>query len=214
MQDVLREITRPLDPGAGARPTSIIQREGYIAGLAALSILAYLVLRYGTSQPPWTYDAPLIVAVAGGGIPLILDLGKHVIAGKLGADLLAGMSIVTAVLMGEYLVAAIVVLMLSGGTALEQYATRRASSVLNALAHRMPRIAHRSLNSGLVDVALDEIVPGERLVVFPHEICPVDGTVLEGQGSMDESYLTGEPFLIPKAPGSQVLSGAINGEHA
>jgi heavy metal translocating P-type ATPase len=130
----------------------------------------------------------------------------------MGADLLAGVSILTAVLMGEYLVGAIVVLMLSGGTALEQYATRRASSVLNALANRMPRIGHRSVNSGFTDVSLDEIAIGDRLIVLPHEICPVDGTVLDGHGTMDESYLTGEPFLISKTPGAQVLSGAINGE--
>src|SRR5262249_40357473 len=52
------------------------------------------------------------------------------------------------------------------------------------------------------------------LIVFPHEICPVDGTVLEGHGTMDESYLTGEPYLMSKAPGSEVLSGSINGETA
>jgi heavy metal translocating P-type ATPase len=51
-------------------------------------------------------------------------------------------------------------------------------------------------------------------MVYPHEICPVDGVILEGHGVMDESYLTGEPFLMPKAPGSEVFSGAINGENA
>ncbi len=179
-----------------------------------LCIAAHLLLRYGFSVSHWAADAPLIIAVVAGGIPLIIDLAKHMLSGEFGADLLAGVSIVTAVLMGEYLVGAIVVLMLSGGAALEQYATRRASSVLNALANRMPRIAHRSTNSGFTDVALEEIVIGDRVTVLPHEICPLDGTVLEGHGSMDESYLTGEPFLISKTPGSQVLSGAINGENA
>jgi heavy metal translocating P-type ATPase len=172
------------------------------------------VLRYGLGASAWVCDAPLIIAIAVGGIPLLIELGKRTIAGEFGSDLLAGISIVTAVLMGQYLVGAIVVLMLSGGTALEQYATRRASSVLNALANRMPRIGHRSRNSGFTDVSLEEIVVGDRLIVLPHEICPVDGTVIEGHGSMDESYLTGEPFLISKTPGSQVLSGAINGENA
>ena len=143
-----------------------------------------------------------------GGIPVIIVLSRHMVAGEFGADLLAAASFMTAILMGEDLVAAVVVLMLSGGTALDQYATRRASSVLNALANRMPRIAHRCLNSGFADVALEEVVIGDRLIVLPHEICRLDGTVLEGHGSMDESYLTGEPFLISKTPGSPVLSGA------
>jgi len=104
--------------------------------------------------------------------------------------------------------------MLSSGTALEQYATQRASSVLAALAKRMPRNAHRLTGSRIVAIDLDEVRVGDRLVVLPHEICPVDGTVTSGRGAMDEAYLTGEPFVIAKAPGSDVLSGAVNGDEA
>jgi heavy metal translocating P-type ATPase len=118
------------------------------------------------------------------------------------------------VLLGEPIVACIVILMLSGGEALEQFATRRASAILEALSRRMPSIAHRKGPSGLVDIQLSEISIGQALVVLPHELCPVDGVVIGGHGWMDESYLTGEPFRISKAPGSQVLSGAINGDAA
>ena len=104
--------------------------------------------------------------------------------------------------------------MLSGGEALEQFATRRASSVLDALAKRMPQVAHRKLGPKVEEVQLDEVQVGDRLIVLPHEICPVDGVVVDGRGIMDESYLTGEPFEISKTPGSKVLSGAINGEMA
>jgi cation transport ATPase len=48
-------------------------------------------------------------------------------------------------------------------------------------------------------------------VILPHELVPSDGVVLKGHGSMDESFLTGEPFEIEKAPGSELMSGAING---
>ena len=206
----------PAEPSAlRARAVSQrVQQETYIAILAAVSILAYVALRYTMDVSPGWAEIPLLIAVAVGGIPLVLSLGRSLFAGEFGSDLLAGTSIVTAVVMREYLVAAIVVLMLSGGTALEQYATRRASSVLHALAKRMPNIAHRSIDSKFADVSLDQIAIGDKLVVLPHEICPVDGTVLEGDGSMDESYLTGEPFLISKTPGAPVLSGAINGESA
>ena len=77
---------------------------------------------------------------------------------------------------------------------------------------RVPSIAHRREVSGLKDLKLDEIRLGDELTILPHEICPVDGTVLEGHGVMDEAYLTGEPYQISKTPGSTVLSGAINGE--
>ena len=220
MPDVFRPVAARDHP-AGQRVAQTIisrilgiHREAYIASLAALSIGLSLLFRYGLRASPAVSDAPLWLALAVGGIPLIIALSKRLLKREFGSDLLAGVSIVTAVLMGEYLVGTIVVLMLSGGTALEQYATRRASSVLEALAKRMPQMAHRSVNSRLTDVSLEEIGIGDRVIVLPHEICPVDGTVLDGHGSMDESYLTGEPFLISKAPGAQVLSGAINGESA
>ena len=104
--------------------------------------------------------------------------------------------------------------MLSGGEALENYALRNASSVLRALAKRMPAIAHRKRDSVIADVALDDIAVGDTLVVYPHDICPVDGTVIDGHGVMNEAFLTGEPFEITKAPGSAVISGAVNGESA
>jgi heavy metal translocating P-type ATPase len=133
---------------------------------------------------------------------------------EFGSDLLAGFSIVTGVLLHEYLVACIVVLMLSGGSALEVYATRHASALLGALAKRMPKTAHLIKDLKMKDVSVEQIVAGDRLVVLPHEICPVDGEVVEGHGDMDESYLTGEPFDISKVPGSAVLSGAVNGDAA
>jgi cation transport ATPase len=109
---------------------------------------------------------------------------------KFGSDLLAGISIVTAVLLGEYLAGALVVLMLSGGEALESYAIHSASSVLRALAQRMPSLAHRRQEGQVVDVPLSDVMIGDTLVIFPHDICPVDGIVTEGRGIMDESFLT------------------------
>ena len=157
---------------------------------------------------------PLLMALAVGGLPILAVLAKKLWAREFGSDLLAGISILSSVLLGQYVVAAIIVLMLSGGAALEQFATRKASSVLDALAKRMPQIAHRKHGTLMEDVALDFVNVGDQLIVFPHEICPVDGVVVDGRGVMDESYLTGEPFQISKTPGSKVLSGAINGDMA
>src|SRR5579864_8985608 len=185
-----------------------------ISVLAIGAILLHLILRYALATSRTIYLAPLIAALIFGGIPLVVTLTKKAFAREFGSDLLAGISIVTAVLLGEYLVGAIVILMLSGGTALEEFASRRASSVLDALAKRMPQVAHRKNGPNLSDVRLRDIAIGDVLVVFPHEICPVDGVVVEGHGKMNEAYLTGEPFEISKTPGSAVLSGAINGETA
>lgn len=155
----------------------------------------------------------LLVAIAGASMPLLISLVQQVLGGKFSVDLLAFLSIVTSLILGQYWVAAIVVLMLSGGQALESYATGRASSVLRALAKRMPQTAHRA-GKEAADVPIDTVKVDDELMIYPHEICPVDGIVIDGQGSMDESYLTGEPFLIAKAPGTTVLSGSINGNAA
>ena len=159
-------------------------------------------------------ELPLVVMLVLGGVPLVWDLLTKLFAGTFGSDLLAGISIVTSVLLGEYLAGVLVVLMLSGGAALESRAVSRAGDVLAALARRMPTLAHRKTTAGMTDVPLGEITVGDVIVVLPHEICPVDGTVVSGRGAMDESYLTGEPYRMAKAPGSAVLSGSINGEAA
>ena len=190
---------------------SSFNRETLIAGLAVGGIAVHLVLRFSnTAAAPW----PLFIVLALGGGPLVVGLARKALNRQFGSDLLAGLSIVTAVMLQEYLAGALVVLMLSGGEALEAYAVGRASSVLHALAKRMPSIAHRRTDHRVEDVSLDAIRIDDPLVVFPHEICPVDGIVVEGHGVMDESYLTGEPFMMPKAPGVSVFSGAINGQSA
>jgi len=189
-------------------------RDTYIAAVTVIAIVAHLILRYGTHVPAPIYLGPLFLALIVGGIPILLSLGKKLWQREFGSDLLAGISIVASVVMGEYLVGSIIVLMLSGGTALEQFATRKASSVLDALAKRMPQLAHRQRGTSIEDINLEQVQVTDYVIVLPHEICPVDGVVVEGHGVMDESYLTGEPFEISKTPGSKVLSGAINGDMA
>jgi heavy metal translocating P-type ATPase len=188
-------------------------KETYIALFSALGISVHLTVKYIVRAPDWG-AYPLILVLLAGGTPLLWDLLKRTMQREFGSDILAGLSIAVSVFLGEYLAGAIIVLMLSGGVALEHYATRRASAVLSALAKRMPRNAHKLTKQGVSNVDLSQVQIADRLVVFPHEICPVDGTVIGGRGTMDESYLTGEPFLIAKVPGANVLSGAVNGETA
>ena len=185
-----------------------------IAGFAIVCILLHLVLRFAFRTTPEIYQIPLLATLVLGGLPLLYELLGKVLKREFGADLLGGISIITSVLLGEYLAGSIIVLMLAGGEALESYALRSASSVLAALAKRMPSVAHRKRAAEMQDVSLAEIAVGDTLVIYPHEICPADGVVMEGHGTMDESYLTGEPFQISKTSGSPVISGAINGESA
>ncbi|MEO6810756.1 MAG: heavy metal translocating P-type ATPase [Isosphaeraceae bacterium] len=192
--------------------------EVVIAAIAIVGIGLHLILRFGPGTAGTvfgspSYNVPLFVALAAG-IPLLLSLANHLFRWEFNADLLAGISIVTSVILGEYLAGTLVVLMLSGGQALESYAVRRASFALEALARRLPFLAHRKNGSAVEDVPLADVEVGDILVIFPHETCPVDGVVLDGRSTMNESYLTGEPFLLLKTTGSAVLSGAINSDGA
>ncbi len=184
-------------------------KDAPIAIFTCVAIFTYLLLHYVWPIASWD-TLPLYLALLAGGLPLLVGLVRQLFKLEFGADWLAGFSIVTATLLHQYLVACIVVLMLSGGSALEQYATRKASSALRALAKRMPTTAHRVTEAGSTIINVQDVIVGDALAIYPHEICPVDGEVIEGHGEMDESYLTGEPYEMAKAPGSQVLSGAIN----
>lgn len=193
---------------------TFFSRDTAIAAIAILGVLLHLVLRLAYGILDGREAIPLITALLLGGIPQVWTVSRRVLSGRLDADILAMVSIVTSIILREYLAGTIIVLMLAGGTVLEQYATGRASSVLDALAQRMPRIAHRIKDDTTEDLPIEAITPGDLLVIYPHETCPVDGVVTIGRGTMNEAYLTGEPYLLSKSPGSNVLSGAMNGDSA
>ena len=186
--------------------TLAARKQALIAVLALVAIALHLALHWAQ----W----PLWGALALGGVPLVFDLLTKLARRQFGSDLLAGISIVASVWLGEYLAGTLVVLMLSGGEALENYAVKNASSALDALARRMPTRAHRTADGHMEDVELNDVQVGDTLIVMPHETCPVDGVVIAGHGTMDESYLTGEPYVMSKTPGVAVLSGAVNGASA
>ena len=204
-------MNQPSSTNPSAGETKVSRKHLSIAVLSLLAMALHGV--FWAASLKQAMDWPLWVALLFGGGPLTWDLLKKVWARQFGADLLAGVSIVTSLILGEYLAGVLVVLMLSGGEALEVYAVQSASSVLKALANRMPATAHRK-NDGkdLIEIPTADIRIGDHIVILPHETCPVDGTVVEGHGVMDESYLTGEPYTMSKTPGTQVLSGAINGD--
>lgn len=183
----------------------------FIISCALIAIFLSMISSVTTTLPP---NAPLLVVIVFAGIPAFLQILLKLIKGDLGADSLAAIALVTAVVLNEYLAAVIIILMLASGQALEAYAMRKASSVLLALAKRMPNIVHRKNENDITDILLKDVRVDDHILIYPHETCPADGIVIEGQGSMDESYLTGEPYHISKIPGTSVLSGAINGESA
>ena len=160
------------------------------------------------------------VGVAAFVVWTLVGMVRDVMRGHVGLDILAVVAMVATLAVGEYLASLIIVLMLSGGQALEDFAARRAKRDLTALLDRSPRIAHVIVHplSGesdeVRDVAVDDVVVGDVLLVRPSEIVPVDGVLLSESGSFDESSLTGESLPVTREVGGDVLSGAINGTRA
>jgi heavy metal translocating P-type ATPase len=150
----------------------------------------------------------------------LVGMVRDVLRGHVGLDILAVVAMVATLAVGEYVAALIIVLMLSGGRALEDFAGRRAKRDLTALLDRSPRVAHvlRHLDTSpadeLEDVAVDEVAIGDVLLVRPGEIVPVDGVLLTESGTFDESSLTGESLPVTRAAGEEALSGAVNGVRA
>src|SRR5205085_2447923 len=145
-----------------------------------------------------------------GGIPLLWETVQQFLHKEFSVDVIAILAIGGSLLLGEYLAGAFVVLMLSGGEALEAYALRRARSSLSALAERAPRSAHIWRGEELVSIPVEQVEVGMEIVVKPGELIPVDGVVVRGSSSVSEADLTGEPVPVRKSHGTAMLSGSVN----
>lgn len=154
----------------------------------------------------WTLAGIVLV----GGIPLLWDTAQQLMRREFGVDVLALLAIGGSFILGQYLAGAIIVLMLSGGEALEAFALRRAKRSLTGLVERAPRIAHVQAGNEVLTVPADEIEVETEVIVKPGEIIPVDGVVSEGESSVSEADLTGEPTPVRKVPGTLTLSGSVN----
>jgi heavy metal translocating P-type ATPase len=152
----------------------------------------------------------LAIVAIGELLPLLANMWQDVRSGKYGIDILAATAILASVILGEYWAAIVVVLMLTGGEALEDFAEHRAKRELDTLLAHAPQKAHVIRKGKTIDVRVNELRPGDKLLIKPGELVPVDGVIIEGTASFDESSLTGESLPQAKQVGDQILSGAVN----
>ena len=177
-----------------------------IAGIA-------LILQYGFHYP---LLAQIIVTIAGAIVALMMLVGmvKTLRSGKYGVDLLAILAVVATLAVGEYWAAMVILVMLTGGDALEDYAAQKANTELKALLDNSPRFAHVATPDGSKDVPVNNVPVGAKIIVKPGELVPIDGLIIKGTGEFDESSLTGEARPVAKMVGDTVMSGSINGDEA
>lgn len=189
-----------------------------LVGVTLLVGLVVLILALSGEGP----TAQVIATVYVGGVVLWTMVGmiKDMLHGNFGLDILAVIAMIATLAVGEYGAALIIVLMLTGGEALEDYASNRAKGALTALLDQTPQTAHllkadpQTGEETLVDVAAGEVAVGDRIVVRPGEVVPVDCELLSPRGSFDEAAITGESLPVNLETGGEVPSGAVNGDEA
>src|ERR1700675_164843 len=168
---------------------------GIAAGAAGRSDLADLFW--------WLATAPVVAGLA-------VSIVRDFLAGRLGVDAIALVSMSAALALGQPLAGAVVALMYSGGNVLEDIAVARAEHDLRSLVDRAPRVAHRCVNDHIEEVPISAVAIGDQLMVRAGEIVPVDGVVTSSAATIDESALTGRPIPAVKPCGAAILSGSLN----
>jgi len=176
---------------------------GLIAGLAF-----YFAGRRDIANIVWF--AGVVPALAALTVEILRSIGR----GEVGLDIVAALSMTAALVFGETLAAAVVAVMYSGGTFLESFAEGRARREMHDLLSRVPRTATRHRNGGLEDIPLEEIAPGDRLLIRQGDVVPVDGTVASDAAFVDTSALTGESLPVRLARGAEAMSGSTNAGEA
>jgi heavy metal translocating P-type ATPase len=183
-------------------------RERLLAIVAFVAIVVGAVLwlfdEPGWADTIWGVGAAIVL------VPLTVDTARSLLKGDVGVDAIALVAIAGALILGEQLAGAIVALMMSGGAALEAWAAGRARRELRLLVERAPRVAHRHGADGVEEVPVEQLAPGDLVVVRAGEVVPADGVVEGPDAIVDQSALTGEPLPVTVPAGGEVRSGTSN----
>lgn len=173
-------------------------------GALALGVAAWAI---GSGQAAtWIWGIGTVPVAAG----LLVSMIREVVAGRVGVDAIAFVSMSGAILLGETLAGIVVAVMYAGGNVLEDFAVGRAERELKSLVDRAPRVAHRLRGCRVGDVPIEQVAIGDVVLVRAGEIVPVDGVVASAGATLDEAALTGEPIPVSRRKGEAARSGAVN----
>jgi heavy metal translocating P-type ATPase/RND family efflux transporter MFP subunit len=177
-----------------------------IIALAALSVGLAAAFTGHNGLARWIWAVGTIPVVAG----LAISIARDVLAGRMGVDAVAFVSMAAALTLGQTLAGVVVAIMYAGGNALEDFAVGRAERDLKSLIDRAPRVAHRKTGESFEDIPIDKVAVGDGIIVRAGEVVPVDGQITSLNASLDESAVTGEPIPVTRFTGDAARSGAIN----
>lgn len=183
----------------------------FVPALVLAGLIAALIF-YFVRENKNASDILLITLIVGT-LPLAYRMFRALLKGRFGIDIIAILAIAAAFFLKEYLAGTVILLMLSGGEALEDYALRRARKELASLISNAPSVAHVKQAQGIKDIPAGSVKIGDLIVIKPGEVVPVDGLVISGASEVDESALTGESLPVEKKLSSLLLSGSVNKEN-
>ena len=191
--------------GPGTRTLAALVPATAVAVILLGAFEQYVLARPDLAQAIW------LVGLLGAGFPVVWRTLRAAVQGKFNTDLVATLSIVTAAIIGQPFAGLVIVLMQTGGEALEKFAERRASAAVRELEKAAPRIAHLLTPSrGLIDVPVDVLKPGDIFLLRPGDLVSCDGVVVSGVSEIDASQLTGEAIPVAAMAGTKVMSGSLN----
>lgn len=147
-------------------------------------------------------------------ITMLREMIHTLESGRWGVDILAIIAVVSTMIVGDYWAAWMILIMLTGGDSLEDYATSQADKELRSLLQNSPRIADKLVNGKIEEVKVDDLKIGDIVLIKPASQVPVDGEIIKGNSSFDQSSLTGESVPVDKKVGDNLMSGSINGDAA
>lgn len=205
-----------LERDVSGMPSAAVNAKGTRSILPSSPFLPIAALLVG-GVAQFSFDVPVIaqglwtLGLIVAGFPVVWRTLRAARHGNYATDVVASLSIITAVIIGQPVAGLVIVLMQTGGEALERFAERRASAAVRELENAAPRIAHLiSESRGLIDVPVGELKVGDVFIVRPGELVPCDGMVLTGVSEIDESQLTGEAIPVSARKGTAVMSGSLN----
>jgi heavy metal translocating P-type ATPase len=205
-----RPPNSPVRP-AGSSKAAILSQRLFRRALALIAFaglaLGVVAWAFGRSDlADWCWALGTAPVVAG----LLVSMTRDVLAGRMGVDAVAFVSMSGALALAQYLAGIVIAVMYAGGAILEDFAVARAERDLRALIDRVPKIAHRRTGSAIEDAPVDEVAVGDAIVVRAGEVVPVDGVITSPVAVLDEAAVTGEPIPASRKAGELARSGAVN----
>jgi Cd2+/Zn2+-exporting ATPase len=188
-------------------------RELILSGAAGLLLLAGWLA--GLAGAPRSLSlGPLLGAYATGGFYALRDAWQSVKNRSFDIDVLMVVAAVGAAALGAWEEGALLLFLFSLGHALEHMAMDRARKAIEALAELAPKTAVVQRDGAEIEVRVEELQRGDRVIVKPGQRIPADGQVASGNSAVDQSPVTGESMPVDKQPGDKVFAATVNGEGA